>query len=128
MRVSGFRSFTRSLVISSVRTAKTGFSFALGFLPRSPIDSRIWRLTDRDVARGRQFARPVPEPAPNGNEPPVEFAEATLTLTTECGSRVSRMEELRFIKLSEKATLPTRAHDNDAGLDLYSAEAALIKP
>ena len=38
------------------------------------------------------------------------------------------MEELRFIKLSEKATLPTRAHDNDAGLDLYAAEKARIVP
>lgn len=38
------------------------------------------------------------------------------------------MEELRFIRLSDKATLPTRAHDNDAGLDLYSAEGARIGP
>jgi dUTP pyrophosphatase len=38
------------------------------------------------------------------------------------------MEELRFVKLSDKATLPTRAHDSDAGLDLYSAEAARIVP
>jgi dUTP pyrophosphatase len=37
------------------------------------------------------------------------------------------MEELRLIKLSEKATLPTRAHDSDAGLDLYAAEDALVK-
>ena len=36
------------------------------------------------------------------------------------------MEELRFIKLSETATLPTRAHDSDAGLDLYAAEGARI--
>jgi dUTP pyrophosphatase len=38
------------------------------------------------------------------------------------------VEELRFIKLSEKATLPMRAHDGDAGLDLYAAEAARIVP
>jgi dUTP pyrophosphatase len=38
------------------------------------------------------------------------------------------MEELRFIKLSDKATMPTRAHDNDVGLDLYAAEAARIVP
>ena len=38
------------------------------------------------------------------------------------------MEELRFIRLSDKATLPSRAHDNDAGLDLYSAEGARIGP
>ena len=38
------------------------------------------------------------------------------------------MEELRFIRLSEAATLPTRAHDSDAGLDLYAAEGARIVP
>ncbi len=38
------------------------------------------------------------------------------------------MEELRFIKLSKRATIPTRAHDNDAGLDLYAAEGARIPP
>lgn len=40
----------------------------------------------------------------------------------------SRGKELRFTRLSTKATLPTRAHDNDAGLDLYSAEGARIGP
>jgi dUTP pyrophosphatase len=39
-----------------------------------------------------------------------------------------RLGELRFVKLSEKATLPTRAHDNDAGLDLYAAESARLSP
>jgi dUTP pyrophosphatase len=38
------------------------------------------------------------------------------------------VEELRFIRLSEAATLPTRAHDSDAGLDLYAAEGARIAP
>lgn len=38
------------------------------------------------------------------------------------------MEELRFTKLSDQATLPTRAHDDDAGLDLYAAEEARIAP
>jgi dUTP diphosphatase len=36
--------------------------------------------------------------------------------------------ELRFVKLNEKATLPTRVHDNDAGLDLYAAESARLAP
>jgi dUTP pyrophosphatase len=39
-----------------------------------------------------------------------------------------RPGELRFVKLHEKATLPTRAHDNDAGLDLYAAESARLAP
>jgi dUTP pyrophosphatase len=47
---------------------------------------------------------------------------------TERTPRLAAVEELRFIKLSEKATLPTRAHDGDAGLDLYAAEAARIVP
>jgi dUTP pyrophosphatase len=45
---------------------------------------------------------------------------------TEDGSRFAAMEELRFVKLSDKAILPTRAHDSDAGLDLYAAEGARI--
>jgi dUTP pyrophosphatase len=38
------------------------------------------------------------------------------------------VEELRFIRLNDAATLPSRAHDNDAGLDLYAAESARIEP
>ncbi len=38
------------------------------------------------------------------------------------------MDELRFIRLSEQATLPTRGHDSDAGLDLYAVESARISP
>ncbi len=36
--------------------------------------------------------------------------------------------ELRFAKLKAEATLPTRAHEGDAGLDLYACEAAHIGP
>jgi dUTP pyrophosphatase len=36
--------------------------------------------------------------------------------------------ELRFKLLSEAARLPTRAHDGDAGLDLYAAESATLAP
>jgi dUTP pyrophosphatase len=39
-----------------------------------------------------------------------------------------RTGELRFVKLSVQATLPTRAHDNDAGLDLHAAESARLAP
>ncbi len=38
------------------------------------------------------------------------------------------MEDLRFIRLDERATLPTRAHEGDAGLDLRAAEGACIGP
>ena len=36
--------------------------------------------------------------------------------------------ELGFIRLHDGARTPTRAHDGDAGLDLYAAEAATIEP
>lgn len=35
---------------------------------------------------------------------------------------------LPVAKLKDEATLPTRAHDGDAGLDLYACEAAHIGP
>jgi dUTP diphosphatase len=39
-----------------------------------------------------------------------------------------RPVELRFAKLQPEAVLPTRAHEGDAGLDLYACEAAHIGP
>jgi dUTP pyrophosphatase len=36
--------------------------------------------------------------------------------------------ELPIAKLKDEALLPTRAHDGDAGLDLYACEAAHIGP
>lgn len=36
--------------------------------------------------------------------------------------------ELRFKLLAEHATLPSRAHDGDAGLDLHAAEPARLDP
>jgi dUTP pyrophosphatase len=36
--------------------------------------------------------------------------------------------ELAFAKLKEGAILPSRAHEGDAGLDLYACEAAHIGP
>jgi dUTP pyrophosphatase len=36
--------------------------------------------------------------------------------------------ELPIVKLRDEATLPTRAHEGDAGLDLYACEAAHIGP
>jgi dUTP pyrophosphatase len=46
----------------------------------------------------------------------------------EEGLSRERIRELSFVKLNDKATLPTRAHDNDAGLDLYAAESARLAP
>jgi dUTP pyrophosphatase len=36
--------------------------------------------------------------------------------------------ELPVTRLTDEAMLPTRAHDGDAGLDLYASEAARIGP
>jgi dUTP pyrophosphatase len=36
--------------------------------------------------------------------------------------------ELQFTRLSADARIPTRAHDDDAGLDLYAAESAELEP
>jgi dUTP pyrophosphatase len=35
---------------------------------------------------------------------------------------------LRIARLDERALLPTRAHDGDAGLDLYALEDAVLAP
>ena len=66
---------------------------------------------------------PGPDSAIATEAPPETEVAATAFV-----NRLPEMEELRFIKLSEKATMPTRGHDDDAGLDLYAAEKALITP
>lgn len=37
-------------------------------------------------------------------------------------------EELPILKLDPRAVLPTRAHHDDAGLDLYALEGATLEP
>jgi dUTP pyrophosphatase len=44
------------------------------------------------------------------------------------GASVQPLMEIQFQRLSEKATLPARAHEGDAGMDLCAAEAASIGP
>ena len=115
----GFRSFTKSLVTSSARIARTGFSFARDFLPRSPSGSRTSRSTGAESDRATAFP---PEAEPEGGGLAVAVAAADEEIAVE------RTGELRFVKLSDKATLPTRAHDDDAGLDLHAAESARLAP
>jgi dUTP pyrophosphatase len=107
-------------VISSAKIARTGFSFARGFLPRSPSGSPTSTPTGADPDLGTAFAPRQAEPPGHGGAVAVAVAEAELS-----GERPG---ELRFVKLTERATLPTRAHDNDAGLDLYAAESARLTP
>jgi len=47
--------------------------------------------------------------------------------TTQSPGRV-RAVELRVAKLKDGAVLPSRAHEGDAGLDLYACEAAHLGP
>lgn len=75
---------------------------------------------------GAAAATEAPVEAPPAPvEPPVgrRFAAPSTAL-----SRLEGVEELQFIRLSERATLPTRAHDSDAGLDLFAAEGARLGP
>lgn len=46
----------------------------------------------------------------------------------ECWSREYFDSSMIRVMLDSGATLPTRGHDVDAGLDLYSREAAVIEP
>jgi dUTP pyrophosphatase len=103
-----------------VRIARTGFSFARDFLPRSPIDSRTSTSTDAARHPPEAFTPAEPEADREGGSVAVAVAEEA--------PADERIGDLRFVKLNEKATLPTRAHDNDAGLDLYAAESARLAP
>jgi dUTP pyrophosphatase len=116
-------SFTKSLVISSAKIARTAFSFALSFLPQSPSDSPDSTPTGEGPGSGRH--------GPVGTEPsaPAEPGGNGLDERLEAlAAEDEASQELRFIKLNTEATLPTRAHDSDAGLDLYAAEKARITP
>jgi dUTP pyrophosphatase len=105
-----------------VRIARTGFSFARDYLQPSPIASPIYRSTGEHLDLEAEFAPPATEVLGTNGGDPLDV------LPTEIGFTLRGMEELRLIKLSDKATLPTRAHDSDAGLDLYAAEGAQIPP
>ena len=43
-------------------------------------------------------------------------------------STLVAVEDVQFTRLKDEATLPTRVHDSDAGLDLFAAEGARISP
>jgi dUTP diphosphatase len=79
-------------------------------------------LTDEDLDLVPGFAPTAAEGFPG------DIEALTKAMATAAASRVRGIEELKFIRLSDKATLPTRAHDNDSGLDLYSAVSARIVP
>lgn len=78
-----------------------------------------------DAAVETEIPDEVAETASEGDSLGVGRPVAALS---RARSTLADVEELRFIRLSEKATLPTRGHDSDAGLDLYAAEGARISP
>lgn len=80
---------------------------------------------DPEVALAEDAAPEADEAWSLGDEP---SSEATIAVPTPPRTTLGDMEELQFIRLKENATLPTRAHDGDAGLDLYAAEGARIGP
>ena len=43
-------------------------------------------------------------------------------------SKGKKMKEIQFQKLQQEALLPTRAHEGDAGLDLYCVEDVSLEP
>lgn len=107
--------------------------------PGSPSATRTSPSTDADPLAGEGWAEDSvavaedPEAgsaAGNGSWDPLSAVMAAETpLPSDTRSRLGdKVEELKFTRLSEAATLPTRAHDGDAGLDLYAAEAARIGP
>jgi len=140
--VTVFRNYTKSLVISSAKIAKTAFSFGLSFLPGSSSDSRTSRPpvpfesglapeeADEAAYNGGLDSLDPYESVLGGNGAGVsDQTAAEPAAAPSAPSRLGgRMEELRFTRLNEAATLPTRAHDSDAGLDLYAAEGARIGP
>ena len=109
-------------MISSARIARTGFTFARSYLPGSRNGSPISLSTDDELGSARPPARRTPEVSVNGAWDPLDPDHAP-----DIGEAAAA-QQLRFTRLSGAATLPTRAHDNDAGLDLYAAEAARIGP
>jgi dUTP diphosphatase len=71
---------------------------------------------------------PVHAPAPPASDASVNGGWDPLDPDLAPDLRIEDPAELRFVRLTGKATVPTRAHDDDAGLDLYSAEGARIGP
>jgi dUTP pyrophosphatase len=125
-----------------VKIGRTAFSSALGFLPLSPRGTRTSPSTTQ--ADEAWTVATEPDPGSNGAWDPLEALREEADVedpdsAPELGGRafaapstvrstLAGVEELNFIRLSEQATLPTRAHDSDAGLDLYAAEGARISP
>jgi dUTP pyrophosphatase len=84
-------------------------------------------IAEPEPAPERAFEpEPVPERAPARAPAPARAVEPAST-STAATSFEDHME-IRFARLNENATIPARAHEGDAGMDLCAAEAARIGP
>ena len=90
--------------------------------------ARAARGGGRAGADRRPRRRPRPRPRPLGGDAPLRRPRGRLSrLESRRASRLRAMD-LPVIKLKDNAVMPTRAHPGDAGLDLYSTEAAHLGP
>ncbi|MGZ5326098.1 MAG: dUTP diphosphatase [Solirubrobacterales bacterium] len=113
--------------------------------PEATPEPEADRRFERDLASVSEEDTPEPEEEEselaatrNGAEPEsVPEAESVPEPTPAAVERASSASppasvdspmEIRFAKMSEDATLPTRANEGDAGMDLCAAESARIGP
>lgn len=67
---------------------------------------------------------PAPEPVPEREPAPAVEPASSSPHTSSFEDHM----EIRFARLNDNATIPTRAHEGDAGMDLCASEAARIGP
>jgi len=130
-------SYTSSLATSSVKIGRTVFSSALSFLPQSP-SATPTSPSAPEATEPQQTWAPATEPDPetNGSWDPLaavvaaepDPAGSVVAAPSRAPSTLDGVEDVQFTRLKDAATLPTRAHESDAGLDLYAAEGARISP
>lgn len=80
------------------------------------------------VSGHADFAEEVDGDADELEDELSESPAAEYAIPSPHGVSVQAPMEIQFQRLSDKATLPSRAHEGDAGIDLCAAEAASIGP
>lgn len=68
------------------------------------------------------------EPWPEEEEPAAAAPADEPAPAPGAGATLESPMKIRFVRIRDTARLPTRAHEGDAGLDLYAAEGARIGP
>ena len=127
---------TPARLASRPRRGRGSTSCATASRPRSPTPSRrssCWSRTPRAARLSELYELAGDlerDERSNGVHVRARIPARSCTASPSSRStpRPERDVELRFQRLSEAARLPTRAHDGDAGLDLYASEAATLAP